>query len=428
MVVLAQAPTQREPIASSSVLSQISMYSYKEGPKSKLDLRPTPLVKDGKGDAVVEYQNGNARIDVKVEDLPPPPKLGPYTTYILWALTPDGRASNQGVLGDIDGGKGKLETQYSAPQFALIVTAEPHFAVSAPSDMIVLYNVADKLKGTETKVTTLSERADYSRLTPIGVSKAHPADLIAAEYSIAIAGAAGADRYASSLYSTAQQKLSAAETATTGKGSDRRHAPALAREAVLAGEDARREAMKGKTAADAQAAQAKAAAAAAAVAAQVASQAEAERASAAARQDLLTRLNQALPTEETDRGLVSQVGGVQFATGTANLSPKARESLARFAGIVASYPGLKFKVEGHTDSTGSDETNQELSTKRAIAVRDYLIGQRVAASSIDAEGLGSTHPIADNSTNDGRTRNRRVEIVITGGQLSATASPAPAGG
>ncbi len=132
----------------------------------------------------------------------------------------------------------------------------------------------------------------------------------------------------------------------------------------------------------------------------------------------MTRLNQALPTEETDRGLVSQIGGVQFATGTANLSPKARESLARFAGIVASYPGLEFKVEGHTDSTGSDETNQELSTKRAIAVRDYLIGQRVPASSIDAEGLSSSHPIADNETADGRARNRRVEIVITGGPLT----------
>jgi outer membrane protein OmpA-like peptidoglycan-associated protein len=432
MAAFAQAPSPREPIASSSVLSQISMYSYKEGPTSKLELRPTPLVKDGKGDAEVEYDNGNASIDVRVEDMTPPPKLGPYTTYILWALTPDGRASNLGVVGDIDGGKAKLETKYAAPQFALIVTAEPHFAVSAPSDMIVLYNVADKLKGTETKVTTLNERADYSRLAPIEVSKKHPADLVAAEYAIAIAAAAGADKYASSQYSTAEQKLAAAQNAK------HRQAPALAREAVLAGEDARREAMRGKVAADAQEAQARAAeaqaraaaeareeearagAAAASVAAQTAAEAERERANAEARRDLMSRLNQALPTAETDRGLVSQIGGVQFATGTANLSPKARESLARFAGIVASYPDLKFKVEGHTDSTGSDAVNQELSTKRAIAVRDYLIGQRVPASNIDAEGLASSHPIADNSTTEGRSQNRRVEIVITGGPLTAS--------
>jgi len=434
---LAQAPERREPIASSNVLSQISMYSYKEGPRSKLEFRPTPLVKNGEGEGEVEYENGNARIDVTVRDLPPPPKLGPYTTYILWALTPDGRAANQGVLVDIDGGKGQLETRYPAPQFALIVTAEPHFAVSAPSDMIVLYNVAEKLKGTETKVTTLNERADYSRLAPIAESKAHPADLIAAEYSIAIAEAAGAGKYATSQYSKAEQKLSAAQSALQGKGAPRRQAPALAREAVLAGEDARREAMQGKVAADAAAERARIeqeaaaerarveqeGAQAAQVAAQDAAQAGAAqgaaRANAAARQDLMARLNQALPTEETDRGLVSQIGGVQFATGTANLSPSARESLARFAGIVASYPDLKFKIEGHTDSTGSDQTNQELSTKRAIAVRDYLIGQKVPASSIDAEGLASSRPVADNSTTEGRARNRRVEIVITGGPMTA---------
>ena len=436
--VFAQAPERREPIASSSALSQISMYTYKDGPTSKLEFRPTPLVKDGRGEGEVEYENGNARIEVSVRDLPPPPKLGPYTTYILWALTPDGRATNQGVLGGIEGGKGKLETRYPAPQFALIVTAEPHFAVSAPSDMIVLYNVDEKLKGRETKVTTLNERADYSKLTSITESKEHPAELIAAEYSIAIAGAAGADKYAPTQYSAAAQKLSAAETALKGKGSDRRQAPMLAREAVLAGEDARREAMQGKVAADAAAERARieqeaeaerarvehegalAAERAAQEAAQAGAAVGAAQANAAARQDLVARLNQALPTEETDRGLVSQVGGVQFATGTANLSASARESLARFAGIVASYPDLKFKIEGHTDSTGSDQTNQELSTKRAIAVRDYLIGQKVPASSIDAEGLASSHPIADNSTAEGRARNRRVEIVITGGPLTAS--------
>jgi outer membrane protein OmpA-like peptidoglycan-associated protein len=119
---------------------------------------------------------------------------------------------------------------------------------------------------------------------------------------------------------------------------------------------------------------------------------------------------------------VSEIGGVQFATGTADLNSSARESLARLAGVVASYPDLKFKVEGHTDNVGSAENNNVLSLRRAIAVRDYLIGQQVAASSIDADGLGSTHPIADNETTDGRARNRRVEIVITGGPLSTQAA------
>jgi outer membrane protein OmpA-like peptidoglycan-associated protein len=140
---------------------------------------------------------------------------------------------------------------------------------------------------------------------------------------------------------------------------------------------------------------------------------------AAARADLLTRLNSALPTRETDRGLVSAIGGVQFATGTADLSAAARESLARFSGIVASYPDLKFTIEGHTDNTGSLVANNELSLRRAIVVRDYLIAQMIPASSIDAQGLGPSRPVASNETADGRSQNRRVVIVISGGMFTA---------
>ena len=297
------------------------------------------------------------------------------------------------MLADVEGGKAKLDTQYSASQFALIVTAEPHFAVTAPSNMIVLYNVANKVRATETKVTSLTERSDYSHLTPIAVSKTKPPEVVAAEYSLTIAVAAGADKYAANLYSGAQQKLAAAETAASAsKSSDRKQAPALARSAVIAGEDARREAMTGKAAAETAAAQAAAIKLAAETAAEAASADAAIKARAAAAQDLLRRLNQALPTRETDRGLVSEIGGVQFATGTADLNSAARESLARLAGIVASYPDLKFKIEGHTDNVGTTDTNSVLSLQRAISVRDYLIGQRVAASNIDAEGLGLRAP------------------------------------
>jgi outer membrane protein OmpA-like peptidoglycan-associated protein len=161
------------------------------------------------------------------------------------------------------------------------------------------------------------------------------------------------------------------------------------------------------------------AATAAAAATEVATSAERDRGALAARSDLLTRLNAALPTRDSARGLVSEVGGVQFATGTADANASAREALAKFSGIVASYPGLRFNVEGHTDSVGSVAMNNELSLRRALTVRDYLIGQGVPASSIDVVGHGLSMPIGDNSTVDGRTRNRRVEIVISGGLLAA---------
>ena len=140
------------------------MFNYKEGPKSDLMFRGTPIAANAIGKGQVEYQGGNARISVKVGDLPEPTTLGPYTTYVLWALTPDGRAVNQGVIGDYEGGKGEIDTQYGASQFALIITAEPHFAVTVPSSMITLYNVAEDVKGDETKVTTLVERSDYSKI------------------------------------------------------------------------------------------------------------------------------------------------------------------------------------------------------------------------------------------------------------------------
>jgi outer membrane protein OmpA-like peptidoglycan-associated protein len=407
---------QRSAIASSDVLSQISMFSYQAGKGSDLLFRGTPIAATAEGKGSVEFDDGNARIAVKVKDLPVPSSLGPYTTYLLWALTPDGRAANQGVIAGAEGGKGDLKTQYGASQFALIITAEPHFAVTAPSNMIVLYNVADKVKGQETKVTSLTERSDYSKLTPIKVDeKTNPEVLVQARYAVAIAAAAGAEQYAAQPFGTAQQKLKAAETALTAKSSsDRKTMPSLAREAVTAGEDARRAAMIGKAAAD-ETAKSQAAAAAAA---KTAAAEQAAKSAAAARADLVKRLNSVLPTRETDRGLVSEIGGVQFATGTADLGSPARESLSRFSGIVASYPDLKFKIEGHTDSTGTAATNNELSLKRSITVRDYLIGQHIPASSIDAQGLGSAQPIADNETADGRAKNRRVEIVISGGLLA----------
>ena len=456
----AQGVERSEDIASSGVLSHISMFSYRDGHKSDLFLHGTPIAENAKGSARVEYQKGNARISAKVKDLPKPASLGPYTTYVLWALTPDGRASNMGVLAGAEGGKGEMDTQYNASQFALIVTAEPHFAVSVPSTMIALYNVADNVEGAaESKVTTLTERADYSKLTGIAIDKTTPVEVVQARYAVAIAKSVGADRFATQSYTTAKLKLADAENALKGNNSQRKTAPALAREAVTAGEDARRAGMlasaaaateaQRQTAADAADAASREAAAASAqatvaaanasaqatvvaaqaaeastaAATQVATETQREKSAAesavAARRDLLGRLNAALPTRESDRGLISEIGGVQFATGTADINASARENLAKFSGIVASYPGLRFNIEGHTDSTGSIAMNNELSIKRAMTVRDYLIARGVPASSIDVAGLGSSAPLGDNTTADGRARNRRVEIVLSGGLLAA---------
>ncbi len=425
-------------VASSDVLSQISAFSYRERRTSDLILRSTPMAGRAQGTARVRYRDGNAQISVEVEGLPEPASLGPYVVYVLWALTPDGRATNQGVVVGAEGGKGKMETQYGASQFALIVTAEPHFAVTVPSTMIALYNVADDVEGTESKVATLTQRSDYSGLPRLPLDRSNSQEIVEAEYALAIARAAGAERYAPDAYAAAKAKLAAAETSEHGKRRARKAAPGLAREAVIAGEDARRVAMTASAASSAEGERLAAASAAteaatekasiaseaASVAAEAAADAERQRATAAsteaARTDLRSRLNKALPTRDSERGLIADIGGVQFATGRAEINASGRESIAKFAGVVASYPGLRFNVEGHTDSTGSVATNNALSLQRAITVRDYLIAQGVAASTIDVAGLGSSMPIADNALAEGRARNRRVEIVVSGGPLSGT--------
>jgi outer membrane protein OmpA-like peptidoglycan-associated protein len=146
-------------------------------------------------------------------------------------------------------------------------------------------------------------------------------------------------------------------------------------------------------------------------------QAEAEK--AALRTQLLAQFNAILQTRDTARGLIVNMSDVLFDTAKYSLRPLAREKLAKVAGIVSGHPGLRLAVEGHTDSVGSDEYNQQLSEDRGGAVRDYLTQQGMPASSVTSKGFGKTQPVASNDTAAGRQLNRRVEIVISGDVIGA---------
>jgi outer membrane protein OmpA-like peptidoglycan-associated protein len=155
----------------------------------------------------------------------------------------------------------------------------------------------------------------------------------------------------------------------------------------------------------------------AAMAGQAAAQAQAaaaRKSSEQLRADLLKQFNSVLPATDTPRGLVVNMGGVLFASGSYELRPQAREALAKLSGIVATQPGLKLAVEGHTDNVGSEETNQKLSAQRANTVRDFLVKQGLNGDNITAVGLGPAGPIASNDTAEGRGANRRVEIIVSG--------------
>ena len=150
-------------------------------------------------------------------------------------------------------------------------------------------------------------------------------------------------------------------------------------------------------------------------------QAEKEKQELRAR--LLQQLNSILATRDSARGLVANMSDVLFRSGSFELLPGARERLAKVSGIVLAYPSLHVAIEGHTDSVGGDDYNQELSEHRAQSVRDYFVQQGISANAIEARGFGKSEPIASNDTPEGRQQNRRVELVLSGDAIGSDEMP-----
>jgi outer membrane protein OmpA-like peptidoglycan-associated protein len=125
--------------------------------------------------------------------------------------------------------------------------------------------------------------------------------------------------------------------------------------------------------------------------------------------------------QQTQRGLVISLSDILFDVGKSTLKPGAQASIGRIAVVLRQYPQHQILVEGHTDATGSDEFNLQLSRDRASSVRTELVAGGVEASKISAEGFGESRPVATNDTPAGRQQNRRVEIVIVGAGTVADA-------
>ena len=120
-----------------------------------------------------------------------------------------------------------------------------------------------------------------------------------------------------------------------------------------------------------------------------------------------------LKAKQTDRGMVVTMGDVLFDTGQATLKPGAELTVERLAKFLVSNPETRVRIEGFTDSTGSEEFNELLSQRRADAVAHALRDQDVPASQLQTVGRGEAFPVASNSTAAGRQQNRRVEIVFS---------------
>jgi outer membrane protein OmpA-like peptidoglycan-associated protein len=449
-------------------------YLHRSG-STTIAFQGTTLLPAAKGEAKVESERGGITINARFQGLTPANGFGPeYLTYVLWAISPDGRPQN---LGEVlpAGTKNDIRVTTALQSFGMIVTAEPYFSVSQPSDVVVVQNVIqqDKTTGVLEKVNahySLLPRGAYAETdgsktvaNPITRDEKAPLELFQAYNAMRIAKDAGADKYADDIMKEAALDLRNAADMQNNKKGDRKMEITFARQAVQRAEDARivtlrkqaaerqlnAEIAKRDAQAQAQASQMQAQQAqmdaAQAQAAKAQADAERARAEAAAadararaaeanksaenanaiREKLRTQLNSVLATSETARGLIVNMSDVLFDTGKYTLKGDTKVSLAKVSGILQAYPGLKLQVEGYTDIVGSDEYNQKLSENRAGAVRDFLVSQGVSMDNISATGYGKRNPVADNGTAAGRTQNRRVQLVVSGDAIGVQQS-APA--
>ena len=499
-------PMDHTPVYRVKVLSRTTKavnYRHHSGGTS-LDFRGTDLMPEASGHAKVESRTGRIEINADFEHLRPSRNLAPeYLTYVLWAITPEGRPVSLGEIVPEDG-KSSVRVSTDLQAFGLIVTAEPYFSVTRPSDMVVLENVVKQnTKGWEQPIDAkfdVLERGQYTvditaaKLPSTTADPKTPNDLLQARNAVAIAQAEGADHYAADTMRKAEDFLARAEdylrrkqgnkaisTVARGAAQSAEDARVLtlerrqqeqedaertamreraeqaqqqeaeakaqadqesrqreqaerdrqtAEQAKADADRARQEAETAKADALAQQQVAQSQAQQAQLAAQQADQAraQAEQARLQAEQEkeqtrarLLQQLNQVLQTRESARGLIVDMPDVLFDTAKYTLKPGARERLAKVAGILMAYPDLHVQVEGHTDNVGGVEYNQQLSEKRAAAVREFLVQQGVKSTDIQSRGFGMDQPVATNATATGRQLNRRVDLVVTGQAIGTTA-------
>jgi outer membrane protein OmpA-like peptidoglycan-associated protein len=224
-------------------------YQHRSG-ATRIGFRGTELLPNAGGEAKVEGQKGYIGIEAEFDGLQPATSNGPeYLTYVLWAITPEGRTANLGeVL--LDGNKSKLKVTTELQVFGLVVTAEPYFAVTQPSDLIVMENVVrsdtkGKIEEIDAKYELL-QRGQYQRLSnPLALQfdRKQPLELYEARNAVQIARAVGADRFAGETFQKAEASLAQAEGYQTSNAGKK---PVImtARAAVQTAEDARAIAVK----------------------------------------------------------------------------------------------------------------------------------------------------------------------------------------
>jgi outer membrane protein OmpA-like peptidoglycan-associated protein len=247
---MSPTPTFRVNVISRSV--QAVNYRHRSG-ATKLDFAGTNLMTLANGEAQVNSKRGAIEIEAEFGNLEKPTTFGnEYLTYILWAISPEGRAVNLGEV--LLGGnhRSKLHVTTDLQAFALIVTAEPYYAVRQPSNVVVLENVVrEDTKGTTEAVNAkyeLMERGGYIptgyKFDPVVLNAKLPLEFFEARNALRIAQSEGSEQYAGESYQHAVQLMNHADEYATRKHIDKKPLIAVSREAVQTAEDARAIAVK----------------------------------------------------------------------------------------------------------------------------------------------------------------------------------------
>jgi outer membrane protein OmpA-like peptidoglycan-associated protein len=252
---LAVEPMNPMPVFRVNVVSrsvQAVNYKHRSG-ASKVDFAGTDLMPSANGQAKVESKKGYLEIEVEFGNLQKPTSFGnEYLTYVLWAISPEGRAVNLGEILVGDNHRSKVDVTTDLQAFALLVTAEPYYAVRQPSNVVVIENVIrEDTKGTTETVNAqyeLTERGGYIptgyKFDPVVLNARLPLEFFEARNALRIAQSEGAEQYASDSYQHAVQLMNNADEYATRKHLDSKPLIAVSREAVQTAEDARAIAVK----------------------------------------------------------------------------------------------------------------------------------------------------------------------------------------
>ncbi|MFY9907040.1 MAG: OmpA family protein [Terriglobales bacterium] len=248
--IAAPVPTFRVTVVSRNV--QAVDYEHRSG-ASRVDFSGTDLMPSADGEAKVASKRGSIEIDAEFGSLQSPTTFGnEYLTYVLWAISPEGRAVNLGEVLVGDNHRSKLRVTTDLQAFALIVTAEPYYAVRQPSNVVVLENVVrETTKGTTEAVNAkyeLMERGGYIptgyKFDPVVLNARLPLEFFEARNALRIAQSEGAEQYASDSYQHAVQLMNNADEYAVSKHIDTKPLIAVSRDAVQTAEDAREIAVK----------------------------------------------------------------------------------------------------------------------------------------------------------------------------------------